>query len=263
MSVPDSRAWKAPEHAQEQRAIRNRDIALGVLAGVLRGWLRGPKARRARLFSNLWIELKCYAAPRVRSIPLSRIKGIDRIRVHGPVAYHSPLVVTALATLLQAETIFEFGPDTAETSWLLAHNLPDANVFWLDDGLPPPRKTALEENVYRLFGDARTTERPETARIRRISGDAESFDFLPYSGTADLVYVEASKRYRHLRSDTEAAFGLLSELGCIIWDGYSGDPAVWSYLNRLAPELDRPIFHIRGTRLAMYSRWDVVVPELA
>ena len=29
----------------------------------------------------------------------------------------------------------------------------------------------------------------------------------------------------------------------------------------LAPALDRPIYHLAGTRLALYSRWDIVASE--
>ena len=45
----------------------------------------------------------------------------------------------------------------------------------------------------------------------------------------------------------------------IIWYGYSYQPAVYAYLNKLAPLLDRPLYHLVGTRLALYSRWDIVV----
>jgi hypothetical protein len=65
-----------------------------------------------------------------------------------------------------------------------------------------------------------------------------------------------------MRPDTEAAFGLLSELGTIVWDGYSGDAGVYAYLNELAPSIDGPLFHILGTRLVFYSRWDIVMPDL-
>lgn len=240
---------------------------MGVLTGIARKWLTDPGPLRSHLFANLWIELKCYGARRVRNIALSRIRGIDRVRVDGPVRRHSPLVVTALATLLDAEIVFGLGPDRGDTAWLLAHNLPNAGIFWLDDGLEPSTqaKIGLTDRVYRLSGGdhgLRTDATPEASRITRLRGDSTTFDFLGHSGTADLVYIEASRRYAYIKSDTEAAFGLLSELGSIIWDGYSGDPDVYAYLNQLAPELDRPILHILGTRLALYSRWDIAMPDV-
>src|SRR5205807_7826154 len=83
--------------------------------------------------TNLWIELKRYGAPRVRNVKLSRLRGIDRVRVDGPIRRHSPLVVTALAMLLECETIFHLGPDRGDTVWLLAHNIPNVQLFLLDE----------------------------------------------------------------------------------------------------------------------------------
>jgi hypothetical protein len=247
-----------------KRLVRNRNIFLGVLAGVVRNSLTDPGPPRAHLLRTLWIELKRYGSPRIRNIELSRIRGIDRAHVDGPVWRHSPLIVAAISTLLECETVFELGPDTGGTAWLVAHNLPRATIFQLDEERaskdregPGPRN-----RVYELSrGSLRSDTTPEASRITRLLGDSATFDFLPYSGTADLVYIEGSRRYTQFRSDTEAAFGLLSELGTIVWDGYSGDPGVYAYLNDLAPTLDRPIFHILGTRLALYSRWDIVIPD--
>jgi len=248
------------------RRVRDRNLVTTVLAGVARNWLSRPDNPRSRLLANMWLELKCYGAPRVQGIGLSRIRGIDGIHVDGPIRRHSPLVVTALARLLQAETVFELGPDTGDTVWLLAHNLPNAHLFWLDDGIRPAgeRRTGRAEGVPHLLRDDRAADPTADApAITRLRGDSASYDLRRHSGTADLVYIEASHRHDYLISDTDAAFGLLADLGSIIWDGYSGDPGVYAYLNELAPKLDRPIFHILGTRLAFYSRWDIVVPELA
>jgi hypothetical protein len=216
---------------------------------------------------NLWIELKRYGAPRIRNIEPSRIRGIDRVRVDGPVRRHSPLVVAALARLLECETIFQLGPDNGDTAWLLAHNLPNARVFVLDERIVAPNQPAPgpTDRVYQLPGRDHgfsLDAAPAAGRITQLHGDSATFDFLPYTGSADLVYIEGSRRPDQVRSDTEASFGLLSELGTIVWDGYSGDAGVYAYLNELAPSLDRPIYHILNTRLALYSRWDIVIPDV-
>jgi hypothetical protein len=77
----------------------------------------------------------------------------------------------------------------------------------------------------------------------------------------DLVYIDASHSYSAVRSDTQAAFSMLSDLGMIVWDDYTYFPGVYAYLNEIAPTLDHPIFHVLGTRLAVYSRWNVLLPE--
>jgi hypothetical protein len=266
VSVIAMGASSSQRRERQPRTIGNRHIAMGVLARVVRSALTDPRASRSQLLTNIWIELKRYGAQRIQNIQLSDIRGIDRVRVDGPVRRHSPLVVTALSILLECETAFEFGPDTGDTAWLLAHNLPNARIHVLADGTESRTKAwpAPVDEVYRLPtrdhgvpGDAV----PEASRITHLLGDSTTFDFLPYNGTADLVYIEGSGRHARIKADTEAAFGLLSDLGTIVWDGYSGDPGVYAYLNELAPFLDGPVFHILGTRLAMYSRWDIVIPQ--
>lgn len=252
---------------QRLRPVRDRNIVPGVLAGVIRNWLTDPGPPRSHLVRNLWIEIKRYGASRISNIELSQIRGIDGVRVDGPVRRHSPLIVAALSTLLECETVFELGPDLGDTASLLAHNLPNARIFVLDEGTEPSdqAKHAPAGRLYHLArGEhgVRFDTTPEASRITRLPGDSATFDFLPYSGGADLVYIEGSRRHAYMKSDTEAAFGLLAELGTIVWDGYSGDPGVYAYLNQLARSLDRPIFHILGTRLALYSRWDIVIPDI-
>jgi hypothetical protein len=232
------------------RSVGNRQIFPGVVAGVIRHSLSDPTVVRPRLLRYVWIELKRFGATNVRNIELSRIRGIESIRVEGPVVRHGMLVLSALAGLLESETIFTFGRLLDDTAWLIAHNLPAARVYTLE--LPRPATAARGE---------RLPAPPEMAQIKHLQGEAGSFDFAPYSGTVDLVYIDGSPDSGSLPAQTDAAFGMLSELGCIVWDAYTYDAGVYDFLNRLAPELDRPIFHILGTRLALYSRWDIVVPQ--
>jgi hypothetical protein len=251
---------------RQVRTIGDRSIAIGVLAGVVRNALTDPEQLRSYFLTNIWIELKRYGARRIPNIELSRIRGIERVRVDGPIRRHSPLVVAALSILLEAETLFEFGMDTGDTASLLEHNLANARIYLLDEGSGSSDQAGARPNrVYhrsRGDDDHPRVGAPQASRIIHLTGDSTTFDFRPYRGTADLVYIEGSKRPTRIRPDTEAAFGLLSELGSILWDGYSGDAGVYAYLNELAPSLDRPLVHILGTRLALYSRWDILTPDI-
>jgi len=219
-------------------------IAPRVVAGAIRNAFADPHDLRDGLLRNVWIELKRFSAQNVRTVELTRIRGIDRVNVEGPVSRHGALIVSALATLLECERIFEFGGSDGETARLLARNLPAAEIYSFEAG--PTR-----EGPFDLLPTLGT-------RIANLSGDANTYDFLPYSGTIDLVHIDASQRVDFLRADTDAAFGMLSELGSIVWYGYSFQAAVYGFLNTLAPTLDRPIFYLAGTRLAVYSRWDII-----
>jgi predicted O-methyltransferase YrrM len=247
------------------KRVDNRLILPGVVAGLVRNAL--PSGARRRLLKNLWIELKRFGAPGVRNVELSRIRGIEGIRVEGAVARHEPLVLSALSQLLECERIFELGTYRGDTTWLLAHNLPTARIYTLD--FASRQDAARAELELTDWADYFTTwergtrfsDTPEARRITQLYGDSATFDFSPYHGSIDLVFVDASHSYSYVKSDTEAAFRMLSELGTIVWDDYTHYSGVYAYLNDLAPSLDRPIFHILGTRLALYSRWQVVVPR--
>jgi predicted O-methyltransferase YrrM len=254
------------------RRVQNWNIASGVVAGAARRSLAAPRQLRSDLLKSLWIEVKRFSAPKVRNVQLSNIAGLEQISVDGPVMRHCSLVLAALGKLLGCKTIFEFGTYRGDTTWLLAHNLPEAHVYTLDLAGPEAVSGAQLEltDAGEYFGrwdrGARFRGRLEANRISQLFGDSATFDFSPYAGAIDLVYVDASHSYSYVRSDTEAALRMLSASGTIVWDDYTHYPGIWAYLNELAPTLERPIFHILGTRLAVYSRRELTsvgLPEPA
>jgi predicted O-methyltransferase YrrM len=249
-AVSNERLMEAQRITKGHRtqAVGDLGLAPGVLAGVIRNSFADARARGG-LLRSLWVEVKRFGARNVRTIELSRLRGIDQIYVDGPVIRHSMLVLSALAALLECETIFEFGSVDALTPALLAHNLAKVRIYSFDR----PSETRSWQ--------ARASRDSPDPKITRLSGDSATFDFSPYSGKVDLVHIDAGDRPASLVADTEAAFGMLSELGSIVWYGFTYHPALYAFLERLAPSLDRPIHHLAGTRLALYSRWDVVVPD--
>lgn len=223
----------------------NLRVVPGVVVGALMNSVTDPSELRRGL-RNIWVELKRLGSRNVRTVELTSLRGIHRVSVEGPVVRHGALVVSALAALLECERIFEFGTSDGETSRLLARNLPAAEIYSFDT--VPAAAPATAGAIAQALGP----------RIETLIGDSGTYDFLPYSGIIDLVHIDASQRLRFLRADTDAAFGMLSELGSIVWYGYSYQPALYEFLNALAPTLDRPIYHLAGTRLAIYSRWDII-----
>jgi predicted O-methyltransferase YrrM len=244
--------------------VRNRDILPAVLRGAIARAAADPRGARSHLLKRLWIEVKRFSAPHVVSIEAADVAGLDQVRVDGHVMRHSPLVLCALAQLLACRSIFEIGTFRGDTSWLLAHNLPHARLFTLD--LPGPESaqqarleiTDVDEYFQTWERGARFRDTPEGMRITRLAGDSATFDFSPYRGAMDLVYIDASHSYSYVRADTEAALGMLSPTGTIVWDDYTYYPGIYAYLNELAPTLDRPTYHLLGTRLAVYSRRDLL-----
>jgi predicted O-methyltransferase YrrM len=242
------------------RRVGNWSIVPSVLGDALAHAVADPRRLRRQLLKRVWIDLKRFAAPHVTNIDVASISGIDRVLVAGPVLRRSPLVLCALAALLEPTTIFEFGTYHGDTSWLLARNVPKARIYTLDLGGPDAARRAqleltdMDEYFHDWDRGVRFHGTPEGERITQLTGDSATFDFAPYRGTIDLAYVDASHSYSYVRSDTEAALAMLSPSGTIVWDDYTHYSGIYAYLNELAPVLDGPVFHILDTRLAVYSR---------
>jgi len=242
-----------------RRRLGNRDILPGVAghaARVLAG--RGEPAHR--LLKQLWIEVKRHSAPNIVNLDVDDIPGLTNVVVVGDVSRYCRLVLCALSKLLECRTVFEFGTFRGDTAWLLAHNQPELRVYTLDlPDLDAVHGLKLEvtdtAEYFTAWGrGARFAGTPEASRITPLVGDSAVFDFSPYRGRMDLVFVDASHSYSYVRSDTEAALELLSPEGTVVWDDYTYYPGIYGYLNELAPTLEHPIVHLLGTRLAVYRR---------
>ncbi len=260
VAVSPSPSARAITPRRRVRRVGNWNILPSVLGDALSHAVTDPQRLRRQLLKRAWIELKRFAAPHVTNIDVASINGIDRVHVEGPVLRRSPLVLCALAALLDPATIFEFGTYRGDTAWLLARNVPRASVYTLDLGGPDAAYSAqleltdIDEYFHEWDRGVRFHGTREGERITQLAGDSATFDFAPYRGTIDLAYVDASHSYSYVRSDTEAALAMLSPAGTIIWDDYTHYSGIYAYLNELAPALDHPIFHVLDTRLAIYSR---------
>ena len=240
------------------RRLRHRDNLPAVISGLIRKSVRDPKLLRYQLLKNLWIEIKRFSSPNIVNVELAAVLDIDRALITGRVSRHCPLILAALCQTRGYRRAFEVGTYLGETTWLLAHNNPELRVFTLD---LPDLETAgalqLERTDAEYFTHwdrgRRFAGTPEQDRITQLFGDSATFDFSPYAGTMDLVYIDASHSYSYVKSDSEAALAMLSPQGMIVWDDYTYYPGIFAYLNELAPQLKRPIMHILGTRLAIYD----------
>lgn len=156
------------------------------------------------------------------------------------------MVIAALCRLPSVETVFEIGTYRGNAS--LAMAAAGTTVFTLDLTDQDP-----------VIGSA-FAGRPEEARITRLVGDSTEFDFTPYHGTADLVYVDGAHDYAHVRNDTEKSLPLLAPNGVIAWDDYPNEPGVYRYLNEFAAEHGE-LLHVRGTRLVLHGPHSALLGE--
>lgn len=161
--------------------------------------------------------------------------------------------LVALARALGTRRVFEIGTYNGVTALTLARNLPDAEVHTLD--LAPEEEPALplfEADSLNFRGtEARAYDGcPESERIVQHLGDSASFEFGPFAGTIDLVYVDGAHSYEYVHNDTRAAFDLVSAHGAVVWDDYWRlVPDVPRFLHELS---SRALARIPGTRLVVW-----------
>ena len=244
---------------------RNRRVFGPVLRGLARGVVRRRPELRHHVVRDVWTVTKRFAAEGVENVQLREVPCLRDAVVDGYVDDHQRLLLAALCRGLGCRSFFEIGTNQGRTAWTLAHNDPGLEVLTLDVPLDAPA-TALElgdDDRFFLRDEATAgvafRGRPEAERITQLWGDSATFDFSPYAGRIDFVYVDGAHTYEYVRSDTENALRMLSPTGTIAWDDYTTGPGVYEYVNEVAARLDRPVYHLLGTRMALFSRQDFVV----
>jgi len=166
------------------------------------------------------------------------------------------LWLTSIAAAVGVETAFEIGSYNGLTALTLALNLPSATVHTLDLGptdqpaLPLFRDDPLHivERRSRLYDGSEAANR----NVQHLGASA-TFDFSPYYGRCELVYVDGAHSFEYVQSDSERAFRLVSADGVVVWDDYWYlVPDVPRYLDGLDR---RGLYRVPGTRLV------VLLPE--
>jgi predicted O-methyltransferase YrrM len=244
-------------------ATRNRRLFAPTLRGVTRGVVRRWPEFRHHVVRDAWTVAKRFGAETVENIEMREIPCLRDAVVEGYLDDHQRLVLAALSRGLGCRTFFEIGTNVGRTTWTVARNNPDMALFTLD--VAPGEATAfdLPADDRAFFRPAARCgeafrDTPEAERITQLWGDSATFDFSPYEATVDFVYVDGAHTYEYVRSDTANALRMLSPSGTIAWDDYTSNPGVYEHVTEIAGALDRPVFHVFGTRMALYSRQDFV-----
>lgn len=244
---------------------RNRRIMLITLRGLRRGMTRRRAEFRHHVVRDVWTVAKRFGAESVQNIEFREIPCLWEARVEGYLEDQQRLLLAALARGLGCRTFFEIGTNRGRTTWTMARNNPELQSFTLD----VPQGAASEATAFELGSDDRWCFRDdscgeafcgasEAERITQLWGDSATFDFSPYYGRIDFVYIDGAHTYDYVRSDSANALRMLSPTGTIVWDDYTTGTGVYEHVVELARSLDRPVYHVYGTRIAIYSRQDFV-----
>jgi predicted O-methyltransferase YrrM len=233
-----------------------------VLAAAGRAAVTRREEFRYHALRDSWSVAKRLAAGDIQNLEAREVPAVQDAVIEAYIDDPNRAVLAALCRALEARTFFEIGTNRGRTAWTVARNNPELRVYTLD----LPSREAIESVQLQVNPSDRGffagdwdrgtafTDTPEAERIEQLWGDSASFDFGPYQGAMDMVFVDGAHSYAYVKNDTERALEMLSPEGAIAWDDYPAIPGVYSYLTALAKSIEGELFHIRGTRLVVYSR---------
>ena len=171
------------------------------------------------------------------------------------------LACLALVTkAIDARAVFEIGTFRGRTALNFALNASDdATVYTMD--LPPDDRDGPSRRTHtsdaRIISDSQTGSDYRGSdveqKIVQLYGDSASFDFSPYYGKMDLVYVDGAHDYEAVKRDSENALRMLRPGGYALWDEFCnyGD-----YHDVTRAVLDTvptgEVVQIENTQLAVY-----------
>jgi len=183
----------------------------------------------------------------------------------GNVSVEEVCKIALIARFLKPKKVFEFGTYNGMTTLQIALNTPaEAKVYTLD--LPPG---IANRTKFRLKGlDRLVSEEfrakfhtglgsyfkghPVAGKIIQLLGDSATFDYSPFYGQIDLIFIDGAHDYENKKSDSENALKMVAPKGVILWhDAYAVvNYEVTKYLIELSDRLS--LFHLRGTSLVAY-----------
>jgi len=165
-------------------------------------------------------------------------------------------VLCKIIRFKEPKRIFEFGTFIGRTTLHLAANS-TAKIYTLD--LPPkghedylaPVVDDPELDVYPQQPGIKFQNTPYAERIQQLYGDSQRFDFSPFYGKVDCVFVDANHHYESVLRDSMNAFKMIKPDGVVIWHDYAPyAPGVIRALDMVSQRF--PLIHIKGTSLAVY-----------
>jgi SAM-dependent methyltransferase len=167
-----------------------------------------------------------------------------------------------IAAAVAPRAVFEIGTFRGRTALNFAINTPgDCVVYTMDlpeapSAGPIAGMNAADQKIVRASQTGvEYRGKPEESKIVQLFGDSLSFDFSPYAGSIDLVFVDGAHHYDAVLSDTRNALEMVRPGGVILWHdwGNYGDynDVVRAVLDVL-PSAE--VSQVGSTQLAMYRK---------
>lgn len=183
--------------------------------------------------------------------------------VDGNVSLLELLILNTLVVKSAPTTLFEFGTFDGRTTLNFAANAPgNATTFTLDLPQAEAKTTKYELDQWDLkfaekeISGSRFLNSPWRKQIVQLFGDSATFDFNPFKGKVDFIFIDGSHSYDYVKTDSANALRLASRPSTVVWHDYqpfwSGVVDCLEELNQNHPEFSG-LRHVEGTSLVVLS----------
>lgn len=186
---------------------------------------------------------------------------LEHIPGHGidtPLDELAYLAIVAKAA--SPKSIFEIGTFRGRTALNFAMNAPDECAVYTLDLSPEERGELMGETnvadkgiIERSFTGVDYRNKDVSHKIKQLYGNSMEFDFGPYHGKMDIVFVDGAHDYEVVLADTRNALKMVKPGGVILWHDFAnyGDynDVVRAVLDVIPGER---ITQINGSQLALY-----------
>ncbi|MBQ3734853.1 MAG: class I SAM-dependent methyltransferase [Bacteroidales bacterium] len=205
-------------------------------------------------------------------LPLLRLEELfpDFTETVSPYAYLSgatmPIDIALLKMLARRRNVqryFEIGTWRGESVANVAAVVPQCVTLNLS------REEIIKLTDNERYADAHAFFSKNLDNVTHIEGNSQSFDFTPYKGQFDMVFIDGDHHSDAVKKDTQTAFELLrDEKSIIVWHDYGYDPETirWSVLYAIwegTPEEKRKhLYHVANTMCAVYLPEELPVGTL-
>jgi predicted O-methyltransferase YrrM len=195
-------------------------------------------------------------------LPLARIT-LEHLPGEGIATSVAELAHLAIISrAVRPKTIFEIGTFRGRTALNFALNSPDDSRVYTMDLPPRDREHVLHDMS---AADAGIVAKSQTGadfqgkdvahKIQQLYANSLGFDFSPYFGQMDIVFVDGGHHYEAAASDTRNALQMVRPGGFVIWHDFAnyGD---YNDVTRAVLALVPPkqVMQIDNTELAVYRR---------
>jgi len=161
---------------------------------------------------------------------------IEKDEANGNITLQELTIISQIVKDNKPKNIFEIGTFNGRTTLNLDYfSTEDAHVYTLD--LPKKdldnAKFGIEEGDRKYVDKNVIGEKykEKVSKVTQLYGDSATFDFSPYYGKMDFIFVDGAHSAPYAENDTEIAFKLLRKGGIILWHDYGVWRGVTKVLN--------------------------------